>query len=93
MQINQGGKFHGCRTKLKFTGKLSWLDSSLARPKPIAQAISLEKLHSTNRSAKTATLFHLEQFAIYGMYICTYVCGDTIQVGLLASQIFGDLLK
>ena len=35
--------FRGCRTKLSFTGKLSRLDDNLAWPKPIAQAISLEK--------------------------------------------------
>ena len=56
--------FHDCRTKLSFAGKLLWFDSSLAWPKPIAQAISLEKFHG---AAKTVKLFHLKQFAIYGM--------------------------
>ena len=34
----------------------------------LAQAISPEKFHGTDRSAKTVKLFHLEQFAIYGIY-------------------------
>ena len=57
--------FRGCRTKLSFARKLLWLDGNLAWLKPIAQAISLEKFHGTDRSAKTTKLFHLERFAIY----------------------------
>ena len=34
--------FTVCKTKLLFTGKHSWLDSSLIWPTPIVQAISLE---------------------------------------------------
>ena len=60
-------KFRGCITKLSFAGKLLRLDGSLAWPKPITQAISLEKFHGTNRSVKTVKLFHLKWFAIYGM--------------------------
>ena len=37
--------------------------------RPIAQAISLDKFHGTDRSAKAAKLFHLEWFAIYSDYI------------------------
>ena len=51
----------------------SWLDGSLAWPRPTAQAISLEKFHGTDRSTKTAKLFHLEQFAIYGTIYTRYV--------------------
>ena len=45
----------------------SQLDGILVRPKPIAQAISLESFAVTDRSAKTAKLLHLKQFAIYGI--------------------------
>ena len=38
--------FRSFRTKLQFAGKHSQLDGSLAWPRPIAQAISLEKLRS-----------------------------------------------
>ena len=44
--------------------------------RPIAQAVSLEKFHGTDRSAKTVKLFHLERFAIYG--ILTIVNTDFI---------------
>ena len=57
--------FHGCRTKLSFA-KLSWLDSSLAWPKSIAQVISVEKFGGIDQSAKSMKLFHLKQFAIHG---------------------------
>ena len=63
--------FHGGRTKVSFVGKFLRLDSSLAWPKPIAQAISLEKFHGANQSTKTVKIFHLKQFAMYG--ICLYV--------------------
>ena len=42
--------------------------------RPIVQAISLEKFHSTDLFAKTAKLFHLEQFATYN--VCVYVHFD-----------------
>ena len=56
-----------CKPKLQFAGKHSQLDGSLVWPKSIAQAISLEKFAVTDRSAKTAKLFHLELFATYGI--------------------------
>ena len=49
-----------CITKVYFAGKLLQLDGSLAWPRPTAQAISLGKLCGTDRSMKTAKLFHLE---------------------------------
>ena len=45
-------KFHGCKTKLKFAGKHSWLDGSLIWPKPITLAILLENFAVTNRFTK-----------------------------------------
>ena len=38
--------FRGCRHKLQFAGKHSWLHGDLVWPNPIAQAISLEKFFS-----------------------------------------------
>ena len=60
-------KFHGCKTKLSFVGKLSQLDSSPAWSMPIAQAISLEKFRGTDRSTKIVKPFHLKRLALYGM--------------------------
>ena len=47
------------------------MDTGRAWQKPTAQAISLEKFCSTDRSAKTVKLFHLKRFAIYGISLLT----------------------
>ena len=46
---------------MQLHGSLTW------QLRPIAQAISLEKFRGTDRSMKTAKLFHPERFGIYGM--------------------------
>ena len=70
LQIVQGGKVSRC-PKLNCNSLeniCGWIQSCMAKAYHIARLFHWKSFAVTDRSAKTAKLFHLERFAIYGIH-------------------------